>query len=454
MNYDLIIKNGTVVMDNGEKVTDIAVKDGKIAAIGTQLGEATKVIDAKGMIVTPGLIDAHTHITDPGGIARSEWEGYVTGTKAAAKGGVTTCIEMPLNQLPCTADKESLEIKMQAGKDHLSVDVASLGALIPRNLDNLQELAEAGVVGYKAFLATCGDPSLGNDMANVDDYSLYEGMRRIEKTDKPLLLHCENAAITDKLGALYAKEGPQTLSNYVASRPIFTEVEAIRRAIYLAKQTGVKLHICHVSCPEGVEEVNKARAEGMDITCETCTHYLALTTDELDDIGNTAKCSPPIRDKAAQDGLWKHLFNGDILCVVSDHSPCTPELKEGTAFKAWGGIASLQNTYDIFFDEAVQKRGMPLKQFVDITAANVADRFKLKNKGRIAVGNDADFAIIKPNSPYTLTPDDLEYRNKISAFVGRQIGAQIAQTIVRGETVYKLSKGTSHEGYGEFVINA
>lgn len=449
MSYDLIIKNGEVVLESGATNTDIAVSNGKIVSIGQDLGDAKEVIDATGLIITPGMIDAHTHISEPG---RTHWEGYETGTKSAAKGGVTSFIEMPLNTLPATADKKSIQMKFDAAKNKMAVDIALYGALMPSNLDHLQELSDEGVVGYKAFMSTCGDRSLDNDMENVDDYSLYEGMRRIAKTGKPLLLHCENADITNRLGEIAEKTGPNTLANYVDSRPVFTEVEAIRRAIYLAKQTGVKLHICHISCPEGFEEVKKAKAENMDITAESCTHYFAFTKDELDTIGNTAKCSPPIRDKENQEGLWKLLLDGDIDFIGSDHSPCTADLKEGPAFSAWGGIAALQNSYDVLFDEAVQKRGMSLKQFVDITATNVADRFDLKDKGRIAVGKDADFAFIKKNSSYILKTEDLEYKNKISAYVGREIGCQIVKTIVRGNTVYDIDKGVTDQFIGKFIL--
>lgn len=450
MKYDLIIKNGQVVLEAGPSFADIGIKDGKIAAIGINLGHGKETIDARGLIVTPGMIDPHTHISEPG---RTEWEGYITGTKAAAKGGVTTFIEMPLNQLPVTADKESLQVKFDVAKDKMTVDGAIYGALMPSNLDDLKDLSQGGVVGYKAFMSSVGDRSLDRDMENVDDYSLYEGMKRIAKTGKVLLLHCENADLTNKLGELAEKNGPNTLAAYVESRPVFTEVEAIRRAIYIAKQTDVRLHICHISCPEGVEEVKKARAEGMDISCETCTHYLAFTKDQLDSIGNSAKCSPPIRDKKNQEGLWECIFKGDIDFIGSDHSPCTPDLKEGPALSAWGGIAGIQNAYDIFFDEAVQKRGMSLRQFVDLTATNVADRFSLENKGRISVGKDADLAFIKPNSPYTLKTEDLEYKNKISPYIGREIGAQIVKTIVRGNIVYDIDKGFSKEFPGKFILN-
>lgn len=446
---DLIIKNGKVVLNNGVVITDIAVENGKIKAIGSNLGDADKIIDATNLIVTPGMIDAHVHISEPG---RTEWEGYETGTKAAAKGGVTSFLEMPLNQLPVTQDKNSLKLKFEAAKGKLKVDIAPYGALTPSNLDDIADLDKEGVAGYKAFLSTCGDRSLDNDMQNVDDYSLYEGMRRISKTGKPLLLHCENAAITDKLGEIAKNNGPNTLANYVASRPVFTEVEAIRRAIYLAKQTDVRLHICHISCPEGVQEVMNAKAEGMDITAESCTHYFALTTDDLDIIGNTSKCSPPIRDLNNQEKMWKLLLDGHIDMITSDHSPCTADLKEGGAFEAWGGISALQNSYDIFFDEAVQKRNMCLKDFVKVTATNPAKVFGLKDKGSIEVGKDADFALIRPNSPYTLTSDDLAYKNKISAYTGRTIGAQIETTIVRGNIVYNKNEEFNNEFNGKFIL--
>jgi len=449
MKYDLIIKGGRVVLDGGDVLTDVAVSEGKIVAIGAGLETAEETIDASGCVVTPGMIDPHAHISEPG---RTEWEGYLTGTSAAAKGGVTSCVMMPLNQIPCVSDAESLDLQFQAGREKMKIDVAVYGALTPKNLDKLDELSDGGVVGYKAFLATCGDRSIEDDMMNVDDYSLYAGMSFISGVDRVLAVHCENAAITDALGRLAAESGPDTLEAYVASRPVFTEVEAVRRAIYLAGQTGVRLHICHCSCPEAVEEVSDARYHGLDVSAETCTHYLYFSTGELDAIGTSAKCSPPIRDEGNRDRMWEKLFSGEIACIGSDHSPCTPDLKAKSPFSAWGGIAAIQNSYDVFFDEAVQKRGMSLGKFVTLTATNAAEIFRLRGKGRISIGYDADFALIRPRTPYTLEVGDLEYKNKISPYLGRSIGCRVERTIVRGRTVYSLEDGVSRESHGRFLL--
>ncbi|WP_326716492.1 allantoinase AllB [Vagococcus jeotgali] len=453
MAYDVIIKNGLVILNGGEVETDVAVKDGVIAAIGHDLGEAKEVIDAKGLIVSPGMVDAHVHITDPGGGFRDFWEGYVTGTKACAKGGVTSFMEMPLNQVPATVDKESLDIKYAAGKDKLHVDVASFGGVVPFNLDGgIQELDEDGVAAYKCFMATCGDRTIEGDFMNVDDYSLYEGMKQVAKTGKVLAIHAENAAITDRLGEIAYENGETTLKAYVETRPVFTEVEPIKRAITFAKETGCRIHICHIACPEGVAEVVKAQEEGVDVTCETCTHYLYFETDELDAIGPVVKCSPPIRDKKAQDGLWEYVANGGLDFVTSDHSPCTPDLKDkDNAFEAWGGISGVQNNVDVLFDEGVQKRDLSLTQFANIIATNPAKRYNLDRKGEIAIGKDADFVLIKPDSPYVLQAEDLEYYNKISPYIGREIGAQIERTILRGETIYSKEEGVSEEAMGVFI---
>ena len=453
MKFDSIIKNGLVILPEGEERVDVGIKDGKIAEIGKDLGTEGNVIDATDLIVSPGMIDAHVHITEPGGGYRDLWEGYNTGTRASAKGGVTSFMEMPLNQVPATVDSESFDKKVDAGNGKLSVDVYSYGGLVPFNLDGgIQELDDKGVVAYKAFVSTCGDRSIDGDFMNVDDYSLYEGMKQIAKTGKILTIHAENAAITDKLGEIAYKNGEKSLAAYVDSRPVFTEVEPIQRIILFAKETGCRIHIAHLACAEGIDLVKQAQEEGVDITCETCTHYLYFHKEELDDIGPVVKCSPPIREKSRQPGMWERVMDGRVSMVVSDHSPCTPDLKDtDNAFEAWGGISGIQSNVDMFFDEAVQKRNMPLKTFADLIATNVAKRFDLKDKGSIEVGKDADFVFIKPNSTHTLKVEDLEYRNKISPYLDREYGAQVAKTILRGEEIYSLENGVSDVKIGRFL---
>ena len=453
MKFDSIIKKGLVILPEGEERVDVGIKDGKIAEIGKDLGTEGNVIDATDLIVSPGMIDAHVHITEPGGGYRDLWEGYNTGTRASAKGGVTSFMEMPLNQVPATVDSESFDKKVDAGNGKLSVDVYSYGGLVPFNLDGgIQELDDKGVVAYKAFVSTCGDRSIDGDFMNVDDYSLYEGMKQIAKTGKVLTIHAENAAITDKLGEIAYKNGEKSLAAYVDSRPVFTEVEPIQRIILFAKETGCRIHIAHLACAEGIDLVKQAQEEGVDITCETCTHYLYFHKEELDDIGPVVKCSPPIREKSRQPGMWERVMDGRVSMVVSDHSPCTPDLKDtDNAFEAWGGISGIQSNVDMFFDEAVQKRNMPLKTFADLIATNVAKRFDLKDKGSIEVGKDADFVFIKPNSPHTLKVEDLEYRNKISPYLDREYGAQVAKTILRGVEIYSLENGVSGIKIGRFL---
>lgn len=449
MSYDLIIKNGTVVLENEALITDIAVKDGKIMAIGSGFSDAKQVIDASGLVVAPGMVDAHTHISEPG---RTHWEGYATGTRAAAKGGITTMIEMPLNQLPATVDRESLHMKFDAAAGKLTIDAAQFGGLVSYNLDRLHELDEEGVVAYKCFVATCGDRSVSNDFRDVNDYEYFKGLQTLAKFDQLVAVHAENALICDELGAEAKKAGKVSAHDYVASRPVFTEVEAIRRVLYLAKVADCRLHVCHVSSPEGLAEVTRARQEGQRVTCESCPHYFVLDTDQFAEIGTLAKCSPPIRDKDNQNRMWEQLFKGNIDCLVSDHSPCPPEMKEGNIMQAWGGIAGLQNCVDVMFDEAVQKRGMTLPMFAKLMATNAADIFGLKHKGRISIGKDADFVFIQPNSSYVLKTEDLEYRHKVSPYVGRTINARIAKTILRGHTIYDIKQGFGDTCVGEFVL--
>lgn len=446
--YDTLIQNGMLVLADQCVVADIAVKDGKIARIADHIDaqDARTVVDAAGKYVLPGMVDVHMHISEPG---RTEWEGYLTGTKAMAAGGTTSFAEMPLNTIPATMDLDSLKVKMEAAKNQCYVDYTPMAGLLPWNLDDLKPLSEAGVAAFKAFVATCGSGKPG-DFKNVDDYELYSGMQVLAETGDLLIVHCENAAITDKLGEKAQAEGKKKLSDYVATRPVFTEVEAVKRVLLLAEETGCRVHIAHCSCPEAVEAVLEAQERGVDASCESCPHYFLICTEELDAIGFKAKCSPPIRDRQNQVRLWELLEAGILNIIGSDHSPCTPDLKSGDdAFKAWGGISGTQHSVDAMFDAAVKKRSISPVTLMQALATQPAKRFRLQDKGELALGKDADIVILDPNQSYTVKAEDLYYKNQFSAYEGLEIGCRITHTFVRGIPVYELGKGILGEPQGK-----
>lgn len=405
---DLIIRNGQVVTTEAVESLDIGVKDGVIVRLANRIEEpAREEIDAAGEYVLPGMVDPHMHLSEPG---RTEWEGYRTGTQAMAAGGITSFVEMPLNQIPCTTDIPSLEIKLKSAEGQCWVDYAPMGGLVPWNLADLAPLADAGVAAFKAFVATCGSGKPG-DFKNVTDWELYQGAREIAKKDGLLVVHCENATITDGLGAEARASGKKSLSDYVASRPIFTEVEAVHRVLMIAEAAGCRIHIAHCSCPEAVEEVERARAN--------------------------------------QRRMWELLAEGRIEMLVSDHSPCTIDLKSSdNAFDAWGGISGCQNCVDAMFDEAVLKHGISPVTLAKALSTGAARRFRLKGKGEIALGFDADLVLIDPKTSYVLKAEDLLYKNKFSAYEGRRIDCRITHTLVRGNLAWSLEKGASEKPMG------
>lgn len=447
--YDLIIRNGQVVLSKEVAQVDLAIRDGVIVGIGANLeGPAQEEIDASGQYVMPGMVDPHMHISEPG---RTEWEGYATGTQSMAAGGITSFVEMPLNTVPATTNVETLELKLKHAQDQCWVDYSPMGGLVPWNLADIGPMAHAGVSAYKAFVATCGSGKPG-DFKNVTDYELYKGCEEIAKVNGLLVVHCENATLTDGFGKEAKAKGLTKVSDYVATRPIFTEVEAAHRVLMIAEMTGCRIHIAHCSCHEVIEEVRKAQARGVDASFESCPHYFLLCTEELDAIGPKAKCSPPIRDRRHQAVLWDLLRSGGIEMLVSDHSPCTFDLKRSpNAFEAWGGISGCQNCVDAMFDEAVLKRHISPVVLAHALSTQAARRFKLKGKGEIALGMDADLVFIDPTKSYTLKAEDLYYKNKFSAYEGRTIGCRVSRTLVRGMTVYTLADGIVGKPRGRLI---
>ncbi|GAB2566967.1 allantoinase AllB [Gracilibacillus alcaliphilus] len=446
MSHSRVITNGKVVTEAGVFQEDIEITEGTIRRISENIPKHPNVepIDAEGQYVLPGMIDTHVHMNEPG---RTEWEGFETGSKALAAGGTTAYIDMPLNALPATSTRQALQQKIEIASTKNYLDYAFYGALTPDNLDHLEELAEAGAVAFKCFLSTY-QAEVPGDFQSINDLTLLEGMKRISSLGKILLIHCENAAITDGLALEKIKQGKKSGYDFVESRPIIAEVEAVSRVIHFAKETGCSVHIVHVSSYETVQLIQRAKQEGVDITLESCPHYFALNADDLMRLGSVAKCQPPLRYPEEQEALWQALIIGDIDWISSDHSPCSPELKKGHIFETMGGISGCQNNVDLMFDLAVNKRGMSVIDFAKLIAANPAKRFAIPNKGKIALGYDADLILINPHQNYTLEAKDLYYKNPHSPYIGMEIGARVTKTFLRGELIFSTEQGIIGEPKG------
>jgi allantoinase len=429
--YDLIIRNGRLVTASGTNQADVAVAGGHIVEIAGELvGSSHEEIDAAGCHIFPGVIDAHVHCNEPG---RTEWEGFTTGTQALAAGGTTLFFDMPLNAHPPTLDAVSFDLKLAAAQASSLVDFGLWGGLVPGNVGKMEELAERGVVGFKAFMSNSG---IG-DFPACDDLTLYEGMAEAAQLGCIIAVHAENDAITTSLARRAISQGRTGVRDYLQSRPAVAELEAIGRAILYARETGCALHIVHVSTGRGVEMVAEARLRGVDVSCETCPHYLALTDEDVERLGAIAKCAPPIRSQEEQDELWRSLADGTLPMVVSDHSPAPPDMKTGANFfEVWGGISGCQSLLQILLTDGYTQRDFPLIDIARVTSDYTARRFGVwPQKGRIEVGADADLILVDLESSTVLRQVDLFYRHKHSPYVGKTLKGRIVRTIVRGTTV-------------------
>jgi len=388
--------------------------------------------------VFPGVIDAHVHFNEPG---RTHWEGFATGTAALAAGGTTTFFDMPLNAHPPTLDAESFDLKLKAAQAASLVDFALWGGLVPGNLAQLDELAERGVIGFKAFMSNSGI----DDFQSVDDLTLYEGMMRAAKLGKIVAVHAESDQLTSGLARRAIAQGRTGIRDYLTSRPVVAELEAIQRAILFAQESGCPLHIVHVSSGRGIVMVAEARARGIDVSCETCIHYLVLTEDDVEELGAVAKCAPPLRPQTEQDALWQQLFDGNIPMVTSDHSPAPADMKTSLDFfKVWGGISGCQSLLQLLLTEGHDRRQLPLPTIATITAEHIALRFgPLPGKGHLAIDADADLVLVDLSSSFTLQRSDLFYRHQDSPYVGRMLQGRIVRTLVRGRTVFAEGKPIS-----------
>jgi allantoinase len=443
-DLDLMIRGGRVVTGAGIVIADVGIAEGAIVAVGANLGvSAAETLDASGLHVFPGGIDSHVHFNDPG---RTEWETIATGSAALAAGGYTTFVDMPLNSRPVTIDGESFDAKLRAATASAVVDFGLWGGLVPGNLDHLAELVERGAMGFKAFMCASGI----DDFPACDDFTLREGMKRIAQLNSILLLHAEDAATVDELTRKATGGGKKGAREFIRTRPPAAEVSAISRAISMAGETRCRIHIVHVSTARGVELVGEAQTAGVDVTCETCPHYLLYTEDDMDRLGGLGKCAPPFRSSKDRDGLWRLISDGVLPMVVSDHSPSTPDLKSGPDFfKLWGGISGCQSTRPLLLWHARAQSVGPAA-VAALTATNVARRFGMARKGEVAVGFDADLWLADLSIDAVVRREDLLYRNPFSAHEGRPVRGRTVQTLIRGQTVFKDGR-VDRQSRGRFI---
>ena len=428
--FDLVISADAVLVNRMSgphfESTSIGITDGEIREIGRGLRGATEVKLPTGEVLIPGLVDTHVHVNEPG---RTEWEGFATATRAAAAGGVTTLIDMPLNSIPATVDVAALEIKRELAAVKAVIDVGFWGGAVPHNLGTLRALHDAGVFGFKSFLA----PSGVDEFGYLDAQQLNLALAEVASFSGRLIVHAEDSAVIDA----HAAASSRSYAPFEASRPAESENTAIERVIDGVRQTGAHAHILHLSSASALPLIAAAKAEGLPLTAETCPHYLCFRADEIADGATQFKCCPPIRDDANRDALWKGLVDGVIDIVVSDHSPATVELKfahDGDFQLAWGGISGLQVGLSAVWTEA-RRRNIPLETVIGWMATRTADLVGLSTKGRIEVGAAADVVAFAPDAAYTIDVDHLHHRNRVSAYAGREVTGAVRRTWLAGRIV-------------------
>ena len=429
--FDLVIRGATIVSERVLGKHDVAVQDGKIAEIAGRIdADARQVVDAHGLHILPGVIDVHVHFNDPG---RAHWEGWTTGSAAAAVGGTTTVAEMPLNASPPTLDGASFDAKVAAASGASFVDFALWGGLTPVNLGDMAELAARGVIGFKAFMCNSGI----EDFLAADDATLREGMLRAAELGLPVAVHAEDEAITSRLTAEARAAGERSIRAYLASRPPEAELTAIARAIERAAETGCELYVVHISTPEGVGLVQDAASRGISVRAETCPHYLLFADDDLVLRGAALKCSPPLRPLPSREALGEMVRGGLVDVLASDHSPSPPEMKSHEDFFAiWGGIAGCQSLLPASLSAMEGASGeADVSLAAELLAHNPARLLQQPGKGRIRIGMDADLVLVDLREEFTVAQDDLRYRHSISPYVGFPLRGRPVQTFLRGVTI-------------------
>ncbi|MFJ2852603.1 allantoinase AllB [Streptomyces rubiginosohelvolus] len=425
-DIQLILRSTQVITPDGTRPASIAVSGGSIAAVlpyDAEVPSTARLEDVGDHAVLPGLVDTHVHVNDPG---RTEWEGFWTATRAAAAGGITTIVDMPLNSLPPTTTVENLRVKQEVARTKAHVDVGFWGGALPDNVKDLRPLHDAGVFGFKCFLS----PSGVDEFPELDQQQLANSLGEITDFGGLLIVHAEDphhlTAAPQRNGRRYA--------DFLASRPRDAENTAIENLIAQARRLGARVHVLHLSSSDALPLIAAAKREGVRVTVESCPHFLTLTAEEVPDGATEFKCCPPIREAANQDILWAGLADGTIDCIVSDHSPSTADLKTPDFATAWGGISSLQLGLPAIWTEA-RRRGHTLDDVARWMSAAPAELAGLTRKGAIEAGRDADFAILAPEATFTVDPARLEHRNRVTAYAGKTLHGVVTSTWLRGRRI-------------------
>ena len=407
----------------------IGVRGGRIAAIepaGANMSGRRQMELGGDVVVMPGLVDTHVHVCEPG---NTEWEGFDTATRAAAAGGITTLVDMPLDSIPSTVTVSALEEKRKAARGQCHIDVGFWGGLIPGHLEDLRPLHEAGVLGFKCFLVDSGSPHF----PRVSTELMEEGLGVLRDLGLPLLVHAESEEVSARMKVVHGSD----YAAYLASRPREIENVAVMQVIEAARRTGGHAHVVHLSSSDALPMIESAQRDGVRITAETCPHYLAVAAEEIGDGETLFKCSPPIREAENREKLWSGLREGVLSQVVSDHSPCTVDFKNldtGDFGSAWGGITSVQLGLPVVWTEA-RRRGVSLGKVADWMSTRPAQLAGLRQKGQIAVGMDADFCIFAPDESFVVDAARLHHRNPTAPYVGRTLAGVVRDTLLRGRSI-------------------
>jgi allantoinase len=423
-----VVRSTRVATPEGIRPASIHIAGERIAAVlpHDDVPRDAELIDANDALIFPGLVDTHVHLNEPG---RTEWEGVASGTDAAAAGGVTTLVDMPLNSIPATTSVTGLAAKRAAAEGRCRVDVGFLGGIVPGNQVELRPLFEAGVLGFKAFLS----PSGVDEFAAVSLDALASAIQPFENSNVPIMVHAELPEL------LRAPEGdPRAYNTWLDSRPAEAEAGAVAKLAELADRFNARVHIVHVSAPESVAIIEQARNHGLAFSGETCPHYLGFCAEEIPDGAIEYKCAPPIRHRSSRDGLWDGLLRGVLRLIVTDHSPAPPDVKQpipGDFIAAWGGIASLQLRLPAVWTLA-RARGFPPDALVEWLCRAPALLAGLRRKGRLAAGCDADLVIWHPEREFVVTAEVLRHRHSMTPWLGHRLAGEVEATYLRGQRIF------------------